>query len=197
MFNDATYRFTLPERPHFTEFVTCPGLLPHEVDRIDALWKNEQQQRAKVSGSDETYVEELRKSAVIPVTSSKEHNWIFDRISALALQANFERYGFDVLGIYEPLQLAEYKKDDFFQWHMDFGPGENSRRKLSLTVQLSDPNTYEGGDLQFMINDKMVDAPRNKGAVVVFPSFVLHRVTPITSGCRRSIVGWISGVPYR
>lgn len=197
MIDDAIYRFPLPERPHFTEFVTDAGLLPHEVERIDALWKSEQQQRAGVSGGDEIYVEELRKSAVIPIMPETEHRWIFDRISALALQVNFERYAFDVLGIHEPLQLAEYSEGDFFQWHMDFGPGASSCRKLSLTVQLSDPDTYEGGDLQFMINDKQVDAPRDRGAVIVFPSFVLHRVTPVTSGRRRSIVGWISGVPYR
>ena len=64
-------------------------------------------------------------------------------------------------------------------------------------VQLSDEEEYEGGDLQFMINNKIVDAPRKKGTIVIFPSFIMHRVTQITKGTRQSIVGWVSGPPYR
>ena len=193
MIDDATYRFPLPQNPNFSEFVISAGLLPHELDQIDSLWNQERLQRAEVSGGESIYIEEIRKSAVMPVAPEPRFNWIFERISALALQANAERFGFDILGIYEPLQLADYGQDDFFQWHMDFGPGESSNRKLSLTVQLSAPDSYEGGDLQFMINDKTVDAPRDRGTVVIFPSFVLHRVTPVTKGRRRSIVGWFSG----
>ncbi|MGB0178111.1 MAG: 2OG-Fe(II) oxygenase, partial [Owenweeksia sp.] len=82
-------------------------------------------------------------------------------------------------------------------WHMDFGAGEISHRKLSMTVQLSDPADYEGGDLEFMINQKVVTAPRTRGTVIVFPSFILHRVTPVTKGVRHSVVGWVSGTPFR
>jgi PKHD-type hydroxylase len=80
---------------------------------------------------------------------------------------------------------------------MDFGAGEISHRKLSLTVQLSDPNDYEGGKLQFMIDRHVDDAPAQRGTVIVFPLFVMHRVTPVERGVRRSIVGWVSGLPYR
>jgi PKHD-type hydroxylase len=80
---------------------------------------------------------------------------------------------------------------------MDFGAGEISHRKLSLTVQLSDPAHYEGGVLQFMLNQKIVDAPKERGTVIVFPSFMMHRVTPVERGVRRSLVGWVSGHPYR
>lgn len=195
--SENPYRFQLPQKSRFTEFVVGANLLPHELDRIDALWNDHQSERAEVSGGQQTYVEELRKSAVLPLLPDEKNSWIFQRLSALAEHANFEIYGFDILGIYEPLQLAEYRKGDFFQWHMDFGPGENSSRKLSLTVQLSDPDGYEGGDLQFMVNDRAIDAPRARGSVIIFPSFGLHRVTPVTKGRRRSIVGWFSGIPYR
>jgi PKHD-type hydroxylase len=80
---------------------------------------------------------------------------------------------------------------------MDFGTGELSNRKLSITVQLSDPDEYEGGELQFMVNQNIFTAPKDKGTAIIFPSFALHRVTPITKGSRKSIVGWISGAPYR
>lgn len=197
MTNPSTYRFPLPQNPSFTEFIVCQGLLPHELDRIESLWDDGEGQQAEVSGGDENYVEELRKSAVIPLHPEEKHRWIFDRIGQLATQVNMQHYAFDTLGIDEPLQLAEYGVEDFFQWHLDFGPGESSNRKLSLTVQLSDPDNYEGGALQFMVNDKIIDAPRERGTIVIFPSFVLHRVEPVTKGKRRSLVGWISGPPYR
>lgn len=197
MINDSAYRFPLPQLERFTEAAADTGLLPHEVDQIDALWDNRKKEQAGVSGGSETYVETIRKSSVIPLPLKQEYKWVFDRIAGIAAQMNFDRYRFDILGIYEPLQLAEYGVGDFFEWHMDFGPGESSCRKLSVTVQLSDPDSYKGGDLQFMVNDKPVDAPRQRGSVTVFPSFVLHRVTPVTQGSRRSIVGWISGLPYR
>ncbi|MEZ4934586.1 MAG: hypothetical protein R2788_20975 [Saprospiraceae bacterium] len=57
---------------------------------------------------------------------------------------------------------------------------------MSITVQLSDENSYEGGDLQFMINQNVVTAPRKQGICGRFPSFIMHRVTPITKGKRRS-----------
>ncbi|MFT7073376.1 MAG: PKHD-type hydroxylase [Patiriisocius sp.] len=66
-----------------------------------------------------------------------------------------------------------------------------------MTIQLSDPNDYEGGDLRFMINKEIVNAPKEKGTIIIFPSFIMHRVTPITKGTRQSIVGWVSGPPYR
>jgi PKHD-type hydroxylase len=93
--------------------------------------------------------------------------------------------------------LTRYSDGDFFNWHLDFGAGEISARKLSMTIQLSDPDEYEGGDLQFMINEKIVTAPREKGTLIIFPSFMIHRVTPIIRGTRQSIVGWVSGPPFR
>jgi PKHD-type hydroxylase len=80
---------------------------------------------------------------------------------------------------------------------MDCGPGELSTRKVSVTVQLSDSDEYEGGDLEFMRGSTAEQAPRGKGVVVIFPSYMLHRVTPITKGIRKSFVIWLGGSHYR
>ena len=64
-------------------------------------------------------------------------------------------------------------------------------------MQLSSPDEYEGGEMQFMINQNIITAPKEKGTAIIFPSFALHRVTKVTSGSRKSIVGWIAGPPYR
>jgi len=190
--------FPLPTLPNFAEFLYFPSIiLPHEIQAIDQLWNQEMSMKASLSDGGERHEEQLRKSSVIGLTPSPKTQWIFDRMTMIALQCNNERYGFALNGFYEPFQLAEYGEGDFFDWHLDFGVGENSNRKLSISVQLSDPSTYEGGTLQFMINNKTIDAPREQGTIIIFPSFIMHRVTPVTKGKRRSIVAWVSGPPYR
>ena len=193
----AHYSFGLPLKNNFTEFVFYKELLlPHEVNRILQAWDDTQTIKAEVSG-DEEYKDELRKSSVMRIDNTLENKWLYDKLAQIAVNCNHERYWFDILGFHEGLQLTRYSEGDFFEWHLDFGAGETSNRKLSMTMQLSNPNDYEGGDLQFMVNQNIVTAPREQGTLIIFPSFILHRVTPITKGTRQSIVGWVSGPPYR
>ncbi len=191
------YPFGLPLKHNFVEFVYFQGLfLPHEIQQIQGLWTEEATIKATVSGSEE-YKDDLRKSSVMWIDDRPQHKWIYDKLAGLAIKCNNERFWFDLLGFHEELQLARYVEGDFFDWHLDFGAGESSIRKLSMTIQLSDPADYDGGDLQFMVNQEIVTAPRERGTIVIFPSFIIHRVTPITRGKRESIVGWVSGPPYR
>ena len=191
------YSFGLPLKHNFSEYVYYQGLfMPHEIENILGLWNNEKTIKATVSG-DEKYRDELRKSSVMFIDNTPAFDWIYQKLASIAMKSNNDFYWFDLLGFHQELQLTRYSEGDFFDWHLDFGKGEISARKLSITVQLSDENEYEGGDLQFMINEKVVNAPRKKGTIVVFPSFIIHRVTPITKGTRQSIVGWVSGPPYR
>jgi len=170
--------------------------MPHEADQIRNIWDDEAGEKATLSG-DEKHNQELRKSSVMFLEPSDKTQWIYERIAGLASSCNAERYGFEIQGFLQELQLTNYDGGEFFDWHMDFHAGEISHRKLSVTVQLSDEDSYEGGDLQFMINNRIENAPRKKGTVIVFPSFILHRVTEVTKGKRNSIVGWLSGPPFR
>ncbi len=192
------HSFGLPLKMNFAEFVYYNDFfLPHEVDKIRSLWDDDESIKATLGGSDEKYNDDLRKSSVIFLDDNEEMKWIYEKLKMIAIAANHEYFWFDILGFHQKLQLTQYSEGDFFDWHLDFGAAEISARKLSVTVQLSDPDDYEGGDLEFMINQKTVKAPRDKGTIVVFPSFIMHRVTPITKGTRKSIVGWVSGPPYR
>lgn len=191
------YDFGLPLKHNFAEFIAYEGfLLPEEVDKILSFWDDEKTIKATVSGESE-YKDELRKSSVMFIDNVPENNWIYNKLATLAINVNNQHFWFDLLGFHQELQLTRYSEGDFFEWHLDFGAGEISARKLSMTIQLSDPNDYEGGDLQFMINEKIISAPRSRGTIVIFPSFIIHRVTPITKGTRQSIVGWVSGPPFR
>jgi PKHD-type hydroxylase len=191
------FSFGLPLKNNFAEFVHYRGLfLPHELDRILNFWDEDKTIKATLSG-DARYNDELRKSSVMFIDNTPENQWLYHKLAGLAINCNNERYWFDLLGFHQELQLTRYSEGDFFDWHLDFGAGEISDRKLSITMQLSDPGDYEGGDLQFMVNQKIISAPRDKGTIIIFPSFIIHRVTPITKGVRQSIVGWVSGPPYR
>ena len=72
-----------------------------------------------------------------------------------------------------------------------------NQRKISMTVQLSDGGEYEGGDFEIMRNREPEKLPKGKGTVLVFPSYILHRVTPVTSGIRKSLVLWLGGASFK
>lgn len=191
------YTFPSLEMP-FAEYIYFEKIFfPHEIEKIVALWYMDESQQAVMSSGYQDDTENMRRSTVQFLKNSEENRWIYDKLAMIVQQCNMQYFGFDLSGFKEQLQLTHYGPDDHFHWHMDFGPHEISHRKLSITVQLSDPDSYEGGDLLFRANDREEPAPRSAGTVVVFPSFVQHRVTPITSGERRSIVGWAAGRPYR
>lgn len=195
--NINTYPFALPQKPYFVEYLFYQGMfLPHEIEMIQALWREDDIAAAEVS-SDAKYDESLRKGSVLGIEVTDQNRWAYQKLEQIAHAANNERYQFDMTGFNEPLQLARYGVGDFFDWHLDFGSGNISNRKLSMTIQLTDPDEYEGGDLQFMINQRVVTAPREKGTIIVFPSFILHRVTETTKGTRESIVAWVSGPAFR
>jgi PKHD-type hydroxylase len=79
---------------------------------------------------------------------------------------------------------------------MDIGPHPINHRKISITIQLSDPDEYEGGDLELWAGVGQVKAPRFQGCAVLFPSYILHRVTPVITGTRKSLVLWVGGGHY-
>ena len=182
----------------FADYSWFTGLFSEsEVEKIRSLWSEAQAKEAEVNLAGKAYSrDDLRKSQLIWIRPGA-NDWIYDRLAQACQQANANRYRFDLQGFQTELQLADYSNEGFFDWHMDFGAGDISNRKLSITVQLSSPDEYEGGELQFMINQNIVTAPKEKGTAVIFPSFMLHRVTPVSKGSRKSIVGWIAGPPYR
>lgn len=124
--------------------------------------------------------------------------WLYEKLARCVRKANEELWHFDVVGFGESLQIGTYSSDSkgHYDWHMDCGK-RSCCRKISLTVQLTNEAEYEGGELQFFYSRKTRVAPKKKGTVVLFPSCLMHRVTPVTSGVRQSMVAWITGPPFR
>lgn len=108
---------------------------------------------------------------------------------------NYDLHGFD----HNQMQYTEYGPGQFYNWHTDCYKGHSEVvRKLSFTLQLSDPNEYEGGEFQLLnYQDRMYCAPKEKGTIIIFDSLSKHRVTRITSGRRKSLVGWVMGPRWK
>jgi len=100
------------------------------------------------------------------------------------------------------IQYTEYhaSENGHYDWHhdIDWNADDGLDRKLSITVQLSDPSEYEGGNFQFteVPNPEMADA-KQKGTVLIFPSYLIHQVSPVTSGVRKSLVAWFKGPKWQ
>jgi len=151
-------------------------------------------EREKGSGEG-NYKSEIRRVDQYGLKFNKENKWIFDKIAVAVKIANVEHFDYELLGITHELQLLNYKEDEqgFYDWHVDCGNGEAHTRKISVVVMLSNPSDYEGGEL--LINNFGVNSQGNseRGAVNMFPSFLLHRVNPVTKGDRWVLVSWIHG----
>lgn len=122
--------------------------------------------------------------------------WVHERLVDLVALANREAFGFDLWGMDERLQLLDYdaREQAFFGWHADRGrSGFAKSRKLSVSVQLSDPADYQGGVLELNPDGTTVAVPRDRGAAAVFASTVLHRVGPVTRGRRIALTAWFHG----
>lgn len=150
------------------------------------------------NSSDDPTSNVRRIAYVNPVEHSK---WLYDTLEPLVLQANRELYNFDIQYVTDPIHYVIYPPEGgHLRWHMDVGYGEVNRRKLSLTVQLSDPSEYEGGDFHIWYGGDeghFITMPKEKGTVLIFPSFLMHRVTPVTKGTRKALVFWTGGEPYK
>jgi PKHD-type hydroxylase len=121
--------------------------------------------------------------------------WIGERLARRITDINAEVYGFRLFGLEEPVRVFSYRaeEDGQFREHIDLSSVQ-PLRKLTFSVLLSDPASFEGGELGFTTGP-FADA-RVQGAIAVFPSFVLHQVTPVTAGRRVVIVGWAVGPSF-
>jgi PKHD-type hydroxylase len=139
----------------------------------------------------------IRDSHLFWMPRTVETGWIFDRIWDLATLYN-SRYGFDLCPEIGQLQLTRYAPGQLYDWHMDLGPGPMSLRKISVIVELA-AGAYEGGGIEVFYGEKAVNRILlNRGDVLIFPAFIMHRALSVTAGTRWSLVSWLLGpAPFR
>lgn len=146
---------------------------------------------------------EYRKSEIKWINRHEPSSkWISDLIYDYAQIANRNAFGFDINYIND-IQYTLYRSENLgkYDWHCDTFWDSDSPfdRKVTVIIQLSGSNEYEGGDFQLdpQYPQPPMDQMKSKGTVFVFPSFLAHRVTPVTSGLRRSLVSWVEGPSFR
>lgn len=182
-----------------TPFLTLPeALTPEDCDRAIALASAGPMKDAGLVR--QTTEHRIRRAEIAWVDDLPGSGWVMDRMIGLVARANRESMGFDLTDFGESAQIARYgaEREGHFDWHSDIGEGAlASRRKLTVVVQLSDPADYDGGALELWPDSHIRTAPRARGLATVFPSFVLHRVTPVTQGTRWSLTLWAHGPAFR
>ena len=159
---------------------------------VDELWLT-----GGVEGADKTINKMLRnvEQQVCPVN---QKGWPLTNVLELAQQANGARFKFDLAGFLDndsPM-VMKYEKGGHYDYHTDIG-NTVSHRKLSFTIQLSDSDDYEGGDIEFIGSKVDTEAFRQKGDCIIYPSFLPHRITKVKKGKRLAIVGWIHGPTFK
>ncbi len=182
----------LTERPGlFTVNGIAGALSPEECRQVVAMGEGLPRNDARVDLGPDAY----RVSHIAWLEPGPENHWLFHRLAVLFAQAN-QHYGFELTGFVEALQYTRYGPGQHFDWHLDIGAGETSARKLSMTLQLSAPDEYSGGQLEFACIPSD-GAARQPGTAIFFPSYLAHRVSPVEQGVRRSLVAWGYGPPFR
>ncbi len=142
----------------------------------------------------------LRRARLVWVEDLPGADWVMDRVVQAVAMANRDTFRFDLEDFAESAQVAAYDagREGHFAWHSDIGDGPlAARRKLTLVIQLSAADAYEGGRLEIMPSAHVVAADPARGAATVFPSYLLHRVTPVTRGTRHSLTVWAHGPAFR
>lgn len=175
------------------------GFSKEEIDLIISEMTALPTQEAGVAaGTEGGELHQVRKSEIKWIPQNPHFRWIYERLAKLITEANDTLWQFDLSGILDNIQFTVYHQGGgHYNWHLDIGPRELSWRKISLTIQMSEDEDYDGGELEFMRGPNPIKAPRGKGAVVVFPSYLLHRITPVTKGTRKSMVLWVGGGRYK
>ena len=194
--------------------------IPHHVcDDIVRYAKSIQDEMAVTGGLgnrklNKKEIQDLKKKRDSDIVWLNER-WIYNAIHPWIHEANTQANWNFEWSFSESCQFTKYKKGQYYDWHCDGWdqpydapntPSHGKIRKLSVTVTLSDPKDYKGGELEFDFRNMDPDKKRNthkcteilpKGSLVVFPGFVWHRVCPVKSGERNSLVIWNLGYPYK
>ena len=168
-----------------------------EIEKIIDLGENSELFEGLVGGFDNIKRKHVRDSTVGFLDYDNNTSWVFEKMADYAKEANNEMWSFDLLGFGDGIQYTKYfGGGGHYDWHADIGE-TCSHRKISMVVQLSDETDYDGGILQLNVGHQLLEVPKLKGSLSIFPSYLLHRVTPVVTGVRKSLVSWVSGPNLR
>ena len=175
-----------------------------EINKILALPEWHTTKKGSIGGSttsEEIVKENFRETDIAWLYPSLENKFIWEKLTNAVADINSKFFHFELNGCYEPIQLGIYhaKNGGHYDWHTDSSFNDKLvPRKLSMSLILSDSSEFEGGQLQLKTErDIPINVDTPKGRAWFFPSYILHRVSPVTKGVRRSLVIWFGGPQFK
>jgi PKHD-type hydroxylase len=142
---------------------------------------------------------DVRDCKISWLYSNDDIDWVFRRVTDIVLNLNEKFFKFDLFGLNEGFQFTNYKAPSGkYGKHVDRGIN-TPVRKLSISIQLTEPKEYEGGELKLYDgeDDEANVMDKAQGTLIMFPSYVLHEVMPVTKGERNSLVTWVTGKQFK
>lgn len=199
------YKYWIFEKaldPNLCDAIVKIGLSKQKKKAL-VLGFEEKEKEGKLTEKDLKEINEIRQSNVAWLNEP----WLYKILQNYLEMANV-RSGWEYQWSHsEEIQFTEYKDGCFYDWHADSDDNstrEKVCRKLSMSVSLTDPKEYEGGEFEFDYRNKTktsaieeVTRLKPKGSILVFPSYIFHRVKPVTKGTRHSLVMWTLGNLWR
>jgi 2OG-Fe(II) oxygenase superfamily len=172
--------------PQFQMVATARGFLT-DAEMDELLAEHEATVKDALLGAGEKNTK-VRRSQVAFFGAEAEHRWLYERVWECAQEINRQGMGVEISGLEGNIQLARYDSSEqgFYDWHTDFAGYRPLRSE-----------DYDGGDLELFFLNQPQKVERARGALIAFPSFVLHRVAPVTRGTRWSLVAWVLGKRWR
>jgi PKHD-type hydroxylase len=140
---------------------------------------------------------DVRDSKISWLYPCDNMDWVFRKVTDMTLNLNERFFKFDLFGLNEGFQFTNYEAPSGkYGKHVDKGMNMPVR-KLSISIQLTDPEEYEGGELYLYDDDKGTVMDKTQGTLIIFPSYILHEVMPVTKGTRNSLVTWVTGKQFK
>jgi PKHD-type hydroxylase len=186
----------------------CDDIIKYGLSKSESMARTGSYGDRKLSKEEIKNIQRKRKSDLVWLNEK----WIYKELHPYIDKANKDAGWNFQWDFSESLQFTKYKLNQYYDWHCDSWnkPYENGKiRKLSMTCQLTDGSEYEGGELEFDFRNyephmreevkhlRQAKEILPKGSIIVFPSFVWHRVKPVTKGVRYSLVMWNLGYPFK
>lgn len=179
-----------------------PVLSATEIVRLPrAFSRNECAEIIALADGRKRYADQFRSygevrgaSSVAWMPTAEAPEWLVERVGELLADAA-QAFNFDISAPMEDFKLIKYRRGNRVPWHVDCGSGPAATRKLTLTALLSDPATFDGGELT--VAGYVPDLHSSIGDVVIFPSFLAHKVTTIARGNRHTLIAWAHGTRFR
>jgi len=191
-----------PTEPVWKSYIvatTQPIFSPKQCQMVIDKGMSLKSENAKIGmGRPEGGYDSKKRITTISWIPFKDMPDMYKDIEKHMLQANNNHFGFEGMRLTEVAQFTHYPTGGFYDWHMDndvLGKFQPPVRKISMTLLLSDPSTFEGGELEFMSKGKRVKL--KQGQAIFFASWLQHRVEPVTKGERKSLVMWFGGPSFK